>query len=88
MTAKEMFEKLGYRLTFSKLHPETAREYQFIYESKDESPSCIEFRKTEKEVCLYITQGTILNTIPDTRMSINTLKAINKQIEELGWDNE
>ena len=86
MKAKEMFEKLGYKLICSQLYPKTSKNYQFIYENEENNPRWIEFRKNENEVCLYISHKKLFDNIYDNRISINVLKAINKQIEELGWE--
>ncbi len=91
MKAKEMFEEAGYKLIFSHLHPETAKEYQFVYENEDEygSPTWIEFRKNSNGTFeLYISQLEILHNIYDRRLPLNVLQAINKQCEELGCANE
>lgn len=88
MTAKEMFDELGYKLMFYHLHPETTEEYQFIYESKDEwnNPTRIEFRKCKNGVFeLYISQLEITHNIYDSRLPLSVLQAINKQVKELGW---
>ena len=80
MNAKEMFEELGYieyhenewDLTYSK----TIINYQFYT-----SPITINFRKMNDEtVEKYDFYG---NSLP---INLLELQAINKQIEELGWN--
>ena len=69
MTAKEMFEKLGYELINSK---------KIIYKKYDKNINRIidiAFFENKK---ILITQS----------IDINTLQAINKQIEELGWEEK
>lgn len=79
MKAKEMFEELGYKfdgenewdLTYSK----TIIENQFYT-----SPITINFRKFgDNTIEKYDINA---NSVP---ISLSELKAINKQIEELGW---
>ncbi len=88
MSAKEIFEMLGYKLIVSHSSPETAEEYQFVYESKNEwnSPTRIEFRKCKNGIFeLYISQLEILHNIYDSRLPLSVLQAINQQVKELGW---
>lgn len=78
MTAKEMFEKLGWRNTFTSSHVIT-------YEKKSRSGRSrriIQFLLKSKSFCIN-EESTFAQTY-----SLEELKAINKQIEELGWDNE
>lgn len=75
MTAKEMFEKLGYeydedekKIVVCKVAITGTRIYKYVFHKTDNK----KFR-----IKLY-----------ESFSSIEELKAINKQIEELGWDNE
>ena len=78
MTAKEMFEKLGYEedlnnnfyVGYIKLIPNTITKNRMITFMKDDK--YFTFIDQDNNVCI----------------DLEELKAINKQIEELGWDNE
>ncbi len=73
MTAKEMFEKLGYEKVnerlYKKLHEPSAKAGLFDNYIR----------------IVFLDNKTISIT---KTIGIEELKAINKQIEELGWDNE
>lgn len=74
MTAKEMFEKLGYeyrKSDFSITYYKEFRDYDDETYILD-----IDFRLFEKKIS------------SDFDINMDLLKAINKQVEELGWDNE
>ena len=74
MTAKEMFEKLGFeykKSDFSITYYKEFRDYDDETYILD-----IDFRLFEKKIS------------NDFSIDMDLLKAINKQIEELGWDNE
>ena len=86
MTAKEMFEALGYILIFWNSNFKEAKEYQFVYESDNDRS--IEFRKDKFGNCLYIRFDKLLGTIDNTKLSFDELKAINQQCKELGWLDE
>ena len=78
MTAKEMFEKLGYELIQDDMNwivytINKGKWFQFD----------ISFFKQDKSVHLNTRETTFCHSF-----DMNELKAINKQIEELGWDNE
>ena len=88
MTAKEMFEKLGYRLVEVE-NPITGEiyEYDIQYEKFD---GCfyqqILFNNSTK---LMHTSCELFNkTIDFICYTPELLQAINKQVEELGWDKE
>lgn len=80
MSAKEMFEKLGYELN-------SENEWNLTY-SKDiilnqfyTSPITINFRKkNERVIEKYDANG---KSVP---IYMYDLQAINKQVEELGWN--
>lgn len=84
-SAREMFEELGYKLTFYHTKPKEAEFYQFIYETKDNAPRRIEFRKDKLGTCLYISYEELFEGIYHNRLPFKILKAINKQVEELNW---
>ena len=85
-TAKEMFEELGFELTFCHTKPKEVEFYQFVYECKENSPRRIEFRKDKFGTCLYISYEELFEGIYHNRLPFKILKAINKQIEELHWE--
>ena len=70
MTAKEMFEKLGYYPSYDYDNP----KYDFAFYLKY-SQKMIVFNIKDKTIAVY--DGTI---------TIEDLQAINKQVEELGWE--
>lgn len=77
MTAKEMFEKLGYKLIKQKKQ----WEHLIVYEKYDK-------RFDETETITFNTSGrVIMKELNDEGgcIFIKELKAINKQVEELGW---
>ena len=77
MTAKEMFEKLGYKQDKQKTH---IVYYKFLKLNRELQ---IEFNFKFKSVEKRKVPG--INSEP---INFKELKAINKQIEELGWNNE
>lgn len=78
MTAREMFEKYGEELIQD-------NEDWLIYSNKPKNWYAfnIEFNKKKKQIHI---SGELLSN--GKVISLEELKAINKQIEELGWDNE
>lgn len=88
MTAKEMFEKLGYRLVevFDPINEEVYTNV-IQYEKFDGSFYWrIMFNTSTK---LIHTSCELYNkTIDFTSIYLELLQAINKQVEELGWNNE
>lgn len=77
MSAKEMFEELGYELYVSS-------GIELSYRDKNYSPNFVIFYKEEKE---YIVEYIFVGGKTDSKnidMKLN--KAIQKQIEELGWE--
>lgn len=72
MSAKEMFEKLGYTL---KKYDDELFYYELVKDAADEFCEVgIIFALKNKKVFSY------------NPVSIQELQAINKQIEELGWN--
>ncbi len=70
MSAKEMFEKLGYKYL-------TDYKYcLFRYVNKDENPF----------VYIYFYENKTIEIAPDYELSYKVYQAINKQVEELGWN--
>lgn len=70
MSAKEMFEKLGF------------------YEDKNHFSinSIIVYRNEKYEYSLYFDYDKTIDI--ECVVSLELLQAINKQVEELGWNNE
>lgn len=92
MSAKEMFERLGYNCKKSSNY--TIIGYYKIYKEQDGS-------KTKIEIKFYVNNTFDIVTVNYSEeyefqmissIGIDILQAINKQIEELGWlgsdDNE
>ena len=79
-TAKEMFEEMGYEL-----FEDDNENLNYRYES-GRVVVYIMFNKIRKDFSnLAYLDGSIAGS---TSMKIGTLKAINKQVEELGWLDE
>lgn len=82
-TAKEMFEELGYEHGL-------IDEESFIY-TKDYSifDLCVAFDKAYKCYSLYKMSGGFpaFSCEPFGFVDMEVNKAINKQVEELGWNN-
>lgn len=76
MSAKEMFEKLGYK--------ERTEEF------KNDKLIAITYADYENGNWIEITNKTIkvVKNRRDGCLFVSELQAINKQIEELGWDND
>ena len=73
MTAKEMFEQLGY---IERPNNEYDTDAELIYDTQKRFYHSIYF---DKDKTIDISSSTI---------TLDLLKAINKQIEELGWLDE
>lgn len=80
MSAKEMFEELGYE----QVKGQTFTAYKFKNTISD--TYIIEFDLLEKKIEIYLQSDSPFT--PNYPYSINTqeLKAINKQVKELGWN--
>lgn len=74
MTAREMFEKLGYK--------KRAFDNCIFYEKGSIMPHVIQFN-LEYKIFESYTKCGMANKIKS--LTENELKAINKQCEELGW---
>lgn len=72
MTAKEMFEELGYRQIYN-----TVNYIIYDFETKFE----IKFYRPHKNI-------EIVGKEPYNTLDMEELQAINKQVEELGWLDE
>lgn len=75
MSAKEMFEKLGYEYFNNGLRI-TYQNY------KVSSCKLIEFNLQKKKMWLADDDEEVVE------LSLKEIKAINKQVEELGWNDE
>ncbi len=78
MSAKEMFESLGWKLYFKS-------SVMMTWEKKSRSKKSskyIQFYFYNKTFCIS-SEGTFLQPF-----TVEELQAINKQVEELGWNNE
>lgn len=84
MSAKEMFEKLGYKQLI--VHEPY---YMFYIKELKENP---EYENDEIHLEFNFKNKTISKTYGDDNsvypITIDELQAINKQIDELGWNNE
>lgn len=67
MTAKEIFEKLGYI--------EKEKYLTFVEYVNEDGDRHIWFNKNNETI-----------EVPEDEFDVSLLKAINKQIEELGWN--
>lgn len=86
MTAKEMFEKLGYECDVG---CDGISYSQYIDLPNGDVANCqIDFDKVNKTVDKKVVQAGFGTKHYPSRITFEELKAINKQIEELGWDNE
>lgn len=77
MTAKEMFEELGYE--YDECYFEDTLD-EIYYQKKGEYTPQIKFSLNHKVVRVY-REGN-----KSSSFDIKLLRAINKQIEELGWN--
>lgn len=79
LTAQKMFEKLGYKL----IKPSKNEEHLIIYEKYQS-----QFDETSR--ITFNTSGRVISKELNDEgwcIFINELQAINKQVEELGWNN-
>lgn len=96
-TAKEMFEELGYKI----LTEETSQDIPRISWGRGLDTRFEIIYKIDKELVLFYKDKSIatvqygsgddddrIHYLSYGNTEINLLKAINKQIEELGWNNE
>ena len=78
MSAKEMFEELGYEFEITE-YEEFKPDYNYI----DKNDNVIYFDLEDKELCFMPTNKQMI-----IRQPLKFIQAINKQIEEFGWNNE
>ena len=81
MTAKEMFEKLGYEI-------DEENDLEILYKMKWEISSTywVAFDKTKKTFSGFRTSDSPFSPTEAFKITVDELNAINKQIEELGWN--
>jgi hypothetical protein len=96
LTAREMFEELGYKQIKHNVFDEepkpnewiTQDEPYILYKQENEQAiEEIEFRFYGKNVWFKGYRKDLKHIVP-CPINAKELKAINKQIEELGWNNE
>lgn len=81
MTAKEMFEELGYKKYLNKYDKQAKKEWGFqVYFRYKYRHTEVLFDCLDEDISVY-------NTVfgKPTGISVALLQAINKQVEELGW---
>ena len=84
MSAKETFEELGYECDVSC--------DGILYSKYVDLPngnvanSQIEFDNVDKIVEKYVSQAGFSMKFYNSKITLDELKAINKQVEELGWN--
>lgn len=79
LSAKEMFEKLGYEY-----YEDDGFECYKKEKRKLIEPDYVSFNRLEREVFMSNDSKNGNGVIVDMKL----LQAINKQVEELGWNNE
>ena len=85
MNAKEMFEKLGYKVLVN-----NKNTLEYLKQTEDEKYT-ITFDKKYKFIGHYYEQYSKFNnmwTYELCDLTLEELQAINKQVEELGWLDE
>lgn len=78
MSAKKMFEKLGYEYTED--------NYFIFYQENTNKPVQYKIQFCKFEECVELIPQIDGKNHYFTRLNKKLLKAINKQIEELGWN--
>lgn len=96
MTAKEMFEELGYKQIKHNVFDEPPKENEFITQDEpyilysqenEQALEEIEFRFYGKNIWFKGYRKDLKHIIP-CPINMEELKAINKQIEELNWEEK
>lgn len=83
MTAREMFEELGYTFNQDNVNPQIT--YKIKYFVSD--TTYIYFNLQNKEVTKYTDSDSPFEAPKVEEITFNEFKAIQKQIEELGWND-
>lgn len=85
-SAKELFKELGYEI-------DEESELEILYKMKSEISSTywnstywIVFNKTKKTFECFVTSDSPFEPSKSFEIGIDELKAINKQIEEMHWN--
>lgn len=81
-SAREMFEELGYEQTKLK------KFVKYTYKKYISNWYHIMFDLEEKTIDCYISNDSPFSPTEPFSITTKELKAINKQVEELGWNNE
>lgn len=84
MNAKEMFEELGYKYVQNNIN--NVIKYKIKHFISD--TNYIMFDLDTKQINCYILSDSPFTPSSDMAISVKELQAINKQIEELGWNDE
>ena len=81
MSAKEMFEKLGYEI-------DEQNNKEILYKMKWEISTTyyVSFDLEHKWLECFITSDSPFEPSKSYTIDIDLLQAINKQVEELGWN--
>ena len=82
MIAKEMFEELGYDL-------DEENDKEILYKMKWEISSTyyVSFDLKNKNIeCYYFASDSPFTLAESFAVDLDLLQAINKQVEELGWE--
>ena len=82
MTAKKMFEELGYELN-------EKSDKEILYKMKWEISTSywVSFDLTLKSIMCFMTSDSPFEPSKAYRIELDLLQAINKQIKELNWDD-
>ena len=84
MKAREMFEKLGYEQRVNNESHIVYMKYEYLDFNKSKE-YIIEFHNKDKSLEKF-SEYTHIHLIGSETIKIKELQAINKQIEELGWN--
>lgn len=91
MSAKEMFEELGYvKKDRYNLFTDELMDWNYVYVKYDGN-KFKEIHINSSTKLIFISdqfESQLVNQHNTPVLSFEELKAINKQIEELGWNNE
>ena len=81
MTAKEMFEKLGYEI-------DEQNNNEILYKMKWERTTTywVGFDIECKDISIFETSDSPFEPSKPFNIDMDLLQAINKQVEELGWN--
>lgn len=82
MSAKEMFEALGYEQT------QLTKFVKYTYKRYISNWYHIMFDLEEKTIDCYISNDSPFSPLEPYSITTNELKAINQQCKELGWLDE